>query len=87
MVKAKYLRRREAPFLWRRVRPWPQDCQVCHLPMDPFLGFPRPMAATLGHEPPVAWMLRHPDYEGPLVIRPEHWSCNNAKSDRPDWEM
>jgi hypothetical protein len=25
-------------------------------------------------------------YSGPLVLRPEHWSCNSAKGIRPDWE-
>ena len=50
-------------------------------------GQKHPQGETIGHEPPVAWMLAHPGYAGPLILRPEHWSCNAAKGDRPDWEL
>jgi len=80
-------RRREAPFTWARLDPWPSFCHLCGLFIDPARVFPDRGMGTLGHEPPVAWMLRHPEYGGTLVLRPEHWACNAAKSDRPDWEL
>lgn len=89
---AKANRRREAPFVWLSMDPWPTDCQVCYQPIDPGLrhgpgGQRDPMAGVYGHEPPIAWMLRHPDYDGLLVLRPEHWLCNAKKHARPDWEL
>jgi hypothetical protein len=43
-----------------------------------------PMGETVGHEPPVAWARKHPEYAGPYVLRPEHWACNFQKRARPD---
>jgi hypothetical protein len=85
--KAAECRRREAPFRWRRMEPWPQECQICGGPIDVVLCYPDPGFGSIGHEPPVAWMLRHQDYSGPLVLRPEHFQCNRRKRDRPDWEL
>ena len=45
-----------------------------------------PSARSLGHEPPIIWVARHSDYDGPLVLRPEHLACNISKHGRPDWE-
>jgi hypothetical protein len=45
------------------------------------------MGATLGHEPPLAWLALHPEYSGPLVLRTEHWFCNVSKGAHPDWEL
>jgi len=92
--KASQLRRREAPWTWLPVSPWPSVCGVCGLPIDPSLthgreaygGRKHPQGETIGHEPPIAWMAAHPEYDGPLLLRPEHWACNAAKGDRPDWE-
>lgn len=84
--QARHRRRREAPFVWLRMDPWPTDCQFCGNPIDPRLSHPSRLAGTTGHEPPIAWMLRHPGYDGNLVLRPEHWGCNIRKRDRPDWE-
>lgn len=77
-------RRREVPFTWSRVEPWPTDCMICGLPFEG--SWPEPRSQTIGHEPPVAWMLRHPEYDGPLILRPEHWGCNARKGSRPDWD-
>jgi hypothetical protein len=33
--KAKQRRRREAPWIWAPLSPWPSECSVCHLPIDP----------------------------------------------------
>ena len=49
--------------------------------------WPDPLSESLGHEPPIRWVARHPDYDGPRVLRPEHLACNMAKHVRPDWEM
>jgi uncharacterized membrane protein YkoI len=84
LMKACALRRREAPFAWARVSPWPTDCMICGLPFEG--SWPDARSETIGHEPPVAWMLRHPEYDGTLILRPEHASCNIRKSDKPDWE-
>ena len=86
-VRAKVQRRRGLPWVWLHVDPWPLDCQICGDTLDPGLRFPHPLAETLGHEPPVAWMRLHPDHSGSLVLRPEHWSCNLRKFDKPDWEL
>ena len=80
---AKHLRR-ETPFAWTRLAPWPSGCGICGRPFEG--SFPSPLAETLGHEPPIAWMRAHPEYDGPLLIRPEHWACNIRKGARPDWE-
>ena len=77
--------RKEAPFTWQRVSPWPTDCMICGLSFEG--AYPDSRSETIGHEPPIAWMLRHPDYEGDLVLRPEHLSCNVRKQARPDWEI
>jgi hypothetical protein len=58
--------------------PWPTDCQVCH---EPLRG-----PVHEDHEPPLRWLRDHPDYDGPLVLRPSHPACNLAKGKRPDWE-
>jgi hypothetical protein len=86
-VQAKDLRRREASFVWERLAPWPTQCQVCGRTIDLSIPFPDQRAATLGHEPPIAWMQRHPEYAGALFVRPEHWICNLSKGDKPDWEL
>jgi hypothetical protein len=80
----KRLRRASA---YPRMEPWPTDCQVCGKPIDADLVYPDRLAETPGHEPPIAWLDRHPEYPGTCVIRPEHWGCNQAKGDRPDWEL
>lgn len=93
--KAKQRRRREAPWTWTSIAPWPSQCCICGLSIDPTIrhgresmgGQKHPHGETIGHEPPVAWMLAHPEYAGPLILRPEHWSCNSAKGGRPDWEI
>jgi hypothetical protein len=77
-----------------RMNPWPSDCQCCHKPIDPtrkhgrlFKGeSPDPLAETVGHEPPLSWLRSHLDWDGSLILRPEHWACNMAKNRRPDWE-
>lgn len=92
--KAKQRRRREAPWTWVPLLPWPSLCGVCHLPIDSTIkhgresqgGRKHPFGETIGHEPPVAWLMAHPEHDGPLVLRPEHWACNSAKRDKPDWE-
>lgn len=80
-------RRRETPGSWPRLVPWPSTCQVCGRPLDPSVEWPDPLSESLGHEPPIFWVARHPDYDGPRVLRPEHLICNMAKRTRPDWEM
>ena len=80
-------RRRETPGTWSRMTPWPSTCSVCHLPIDAAVRWPQPLSESLGHEPPIAWIRDHLDYEGPLVLRPEHLACNLAKHDLPDWEI
>lgn len=88
-----YRRHREAPFAYERADPWPTDCGLCGRPIDPSevhgpgRGRHNPLAETLGHEPPIGWLAANPSYNGPLVIRPEHWSCNSAKRDKPDWML
>jgi hypothetical protein len=77
-------RRRSAP-RYPRMDPWPTDCQICHEPIDQSLKYPDPRFGSRGHEPPIAWLLRNPDYTGPLVLRPEHYACNKRKHDKPDW--
>jgi hypothetical protein len=77
-------KRRETTFTWSRVDPWPTDCMICGLPFEG--SWPEGRSETIGHEPPIAWMLRHPEYDGALVLRPEHSSCNLKKSAKPDWE-
>jgi hypothetical protein len=66
--------------------PWPSDCQFCHEPIDPTLCHPAPLSGSLGHEPPIAWVVRHPEWTGPFILRPEHLVCNLKKHARPDWE-
>jgi hypothetical protein len=80
-------RRRAHPFLWVPMLPWPTTCQVCGKQIDSALRTPDPLAPSLGHEPPIAWMREHPTYTGPLVLRPEHWTCNVGKGSHPDWEL
>lgn len=80
-------RRRETPGAWVRMVPWPVECQVCQGPIDPALAWPDPRSGSLGHEPPVYWVARHPEYAGALTLRPEHLACNLMKRDRPDWEL
>lgn len=80
-------RRRGAPFVWTKMDPWPNDCQVCGEPIDPALAYPDPAFGSRGHEPPIAWLLRNPSYDGPLILRPEHYHCNKHKHDHPDWEL
>jgi len=82
------------PWTWVPVSPWPGACAICQEPIDATIkhgresqgGRKHPLGETIGHEPPVAWMLAHPEHDGPLVLRPYHWACNAAKSDKPDWE-
>ena len=88
-VKDGKRRRREAlaglpPYV--RMDPWPTDCQCCHEPIDATLR-QHTKAASEGHEPPIKWAKRHPEYTGPYVLRPEHFGCNSAKRDLPDWEL
>jgi hypothetical protein len=89
--KAAVARRRESLAKtprYVRLNPWPSDCQVCNDPIDPALRHPDPLSATLGHEPPIAWLSHHPaEYEGDYWLRPEHLSCNRTKNSRPDWEL
>ena len=84
-------KRRETPFVYHRMDPWPSECQHCGEPIDHGRkhGHFRhdPLAESLGHEPPLAWAARHPEYTGPYVLRPEHWACNAHKRARPDWEL
>jgi hypothetical protein len=77
-------RRRETPGTWARLDPWPATCQVCGQGIDHALAWPNPFSESLGHEPPISWALGHPEYDGPLVLRPEHLACNVAKGARPD---
>lgn len=79
-------RRREAPFTYSRLDPWSDTCAICGEDLVLSHPYPDPQSVTEGHEPPIAWMSQHPEYAGPLVLRPEHWGCNAAKGDRPDWE-
>jgi hypothetical protein len=83
--------RREGSYVYHRLNPWPTDCQVCGLPLNPDRKHSQfrqdQLASSLGHEPPLAWVRRHPEYEGPLTLRPEHWGCNLRKKARPDWEL
>ena len=72
---------------WTPVDPWPNYCQVCGLAIDPAFKWPERLAETNGHEPPIAWVRRHPEYDGPLLVRPEHAVCNLTKQTRPDWEL
>jgi hypothetical protein len=70
-----------------RMEPWPTDCQCCGEPIDPALSFPNALSESFGHEPPIRWAERHPEYDGPFALRPEHLVCNQRKNDRPDWEL
>ena len=70
-----------------RMDPWPTDCQVCGEAIDLTLVYPNPLAETDGHEPPIRWAAKHPDYDGCYVLRPEHSRCNKRKGARPDWEI
>lgn len=85
-IKGRKRARREAPFSWSPLEPWPNACQICFAGFPPDAKYPADMVETIGHEPPVAWMLEHPDYDGPLILRPEHWACNIRKHAHPDWE-
>ena len=79
------------------MNPWPTECQaaVCLMPsraIDPGQRHRpgpgrNPLGESDGHEPPLAWARQHPEYDGPFVLRPEHWACNSHKHDRPDWEV
>jgi hypothetical protein len=80
-------RRRDLPWEWVRLDPWPTHCHACGLLIDPARRFPDPGSESVGHEPPIAWTKTHPEYAGSLILRPEHWGCNHAKGARPDWEM
>ena len=86
-VKAGKIARRSTPYTYLPMDPWPTDCQVCHLPMDPTALVRTPMGASVGHEPPLKWMREHPEYEGPFILRPEHHGCNSFKNAHPDWEL
>ena len=90
-VADQHRKRREAPFTYLRMDPWPTDCQHCGGPMDTARThrqyYRDPLGSSLGHEPPIAWALKHPEYTGPYVLRPEHWGCNAHKRARPDWEL
>jgi hypothetical protein len=78
-------RRREMSLAWGRPAPWPTACVICG---GAFEGsFPNPKAETLGHEPPLSWVRKHPEYSGPFMVRPEHWACNRRKWRHPDWEL
>jgi hypothetical protein len=80
-AKACARRRREAPFTWTRMEPWPETCQSPLVGMTPCAG-----PIQEGHEPPVSWMLRNPDYAGPLLLRPECKQHNEVeKRSTPDW--
>jgi hypothetical protein len=69
-----------------KMDPWPAECQVCGDPLES-VAFPSPMSESFGHEPPIRWAERHPEYNGSFVLRPEHLVCNQRKHDRPDWEI
>jgi hypothetical protein len=88
-VRARMGMRKELSGRYVRMDPWPTDCQVCHKPIDPSrshsLDRKDHLGSTIGHEPPMAWTRDHPEYEGPYVLRPEHWICNVLKGARPDW--
>lgn len=85
--KAAQLRRREAMAArtWARTEPWPTTCAVCGQAIDPERRHPDPLAQVLDHEPPIAWVRDHDDYDGPLVLRPTHAACNASKGKQPDW--
>ena len=72
---------------WVRLTPWPHECLVCGEPIDKSLIYPDQMSETIGHEPPISWLVLHPEYEGEAVVRPEHLLCNKAKFTRPDWAL
>lgn len=84
-------KRREAPFSYVRMNPWPSVCQYCGSSIDPTRTHRQyrhdPLGSSLGHEPPIAWAFKHPEYTGTYVLRPEHWICNAHKHARPDWEL
>lgn len=69
-----------------RMDPWPTDCQCCHEEIDTTLPRRSSRGASEGHEPPLIWAARHPEYEGTYILRPEHFGCNSRKGSRPDWE-
>src|ERR1035437_1493452 len=80
-ARASRHRRRESlrgagPYV--RMDPWPTDCQICQAPITG--------AFHVDHEPPLAWVSKHPEYEGLFVLRPTHPKCNRVKFIRPDWE-
>jgi hypothetical protein len=84
-------RRREATFFYIRMDPWPTVCQCCHETIDPTRKHrwsdPDPLGETVGHEPPISWLLKNQDYPATLSLRPEHFRCNMRKHGHPDWEM
>src|ERR1035437_2108609 len=72
---------------YTRIDPWPTECQCSHEAIDLSLSRRDPMGETIGHEPPICWLERHPEYDGPRIERPEHLSCNMHKHQKPDWEL
>ena len=70
-----------------KMEPWPDECQICGEPVDLFAPRRSPLGCTVGHEPPLAWIIKNLDYLGLLVLRPEHFSCNSRKRARPDWDL
>ena len=81
------IRRRSVPYVWEPLIPWPANCQTCGGAINLTLRYPHPMSGVSGHEPPIAWAKKHPEYVGRYIVRPEHWICNAHKSAKPDWEM
>ena len=82
------LLRRERKVLraWVRLVPWLNKCFICNEAIDSTLRYPNPASESIGHEPPIAWVSARPEYEGTLVLRPEHLICNKRKGARRDAE-
>ena len=58
-------------------------CGVCGGPLSSSAVWPDPRATTRGHEPPLSRAV----FGQEVVVRPEHWACNQRKGTRTDEEM
>jgi hypothetical protein len=60
---------------WKPMQPWPSVCQMCFTSIDR-TTYSRKIVESIGHWPPIKWIEEHPNYSGPMILRPEHTGCN-----------
>lgn len=63
------------------VSPWPFDWCMIHA--GPIVGMPHK-----DHDPSLAWLSAHPDYDGPRLLGPTCAPCNlSAHAHGPTWSL